>query len=145
MEFKCLDVPLNNSKEMQNMIDLYRRLTPHQVNNNVLISQCSQEHYMCPLVSFDNLLRTKGEVKVEGFIVKIKMRNKEIVITLWDGACEDNLIYITVTQDKVSEFLNGKKMDELKEKVIGYNKLFQGVIKKDYDTFKLIGTWLINN
>lgn len=140
-EFKCLDVVCNIT---QAEIDKFLRIYV-DVPAMHCISKIVHEYASVPLVPFCKLLGNENKViKIEGFVVKMMIRKKNIEITIWDGTAEDNLITVYVQQEDIQKFLNGKSWDIAQKDTIGHNSKFQGVIIKETEEFRLVGTILVN-
>ncbi|OMJ67981.1 hypothetical protein SteCoe_34702 [Stentor coeruleus] len=140
-EFKCLEIiePCN-MEELNKYIGFYNPIAPCKV-----ISSFTSEYMMLPVLGFDKIFKNYSEkhIRIDGFVVKVNMKNREILLTIWDGVKEENIINVYVMEEKVNEFLNGKSWEDMQKDVIGYNLKFQGIVRKDYDVLRLVGTSLI--
>ena len=97
-----------------------------------------------PLVSFREL-KEFGEdnvVRVQGFVVRFGF-NKRILIGLWSGKGEDEVIELVVPNETAVWFLNQKNWEEIKRDVISHEKLFHAVVKIGKGEYKVIHTQLI--
>ena len=141
-EFKCLDVVSSPGKE-----DLARfRRIYVDVPRSHVVSSIAPEFQSFPLTPFSKLLSNEGKfLKVEGFVVKLCVRRNSLELTLWEGNSEDNVIKLAVPEETIKGFLNGKSWEQAQAAVIGHNCKFQGIVQKDPNWFRLVGTSLINS
>lgn len=140
-EFKCLEIiEPSNMEELNKYIGFYSPIAPCKV-----ISTLTSEYMTLPVLGFDKIFKNYSEkhIRIDGFVVKVGMKNREILLTIWDGTKEENVINVYVEEKKFNEFLNGKSWEDIQKNIIGYNLKFQGVIRKDYDVLRLAGTSLI--
>lgn len=140
-EYKCLDVVCNVSQtEIDKFFRLYVDIPPVR-----LVSKITHEFASVPLVPFSKIVESENKtLKIEGFVVKMIIRRKTLEITVWDGTVVDNLITVYVKQEDIQSFLNGKTWEMAQKDTIGYDHKFHGVIIKDTEEFRLVGTLLAN-
>lgn len=140
-EFKCLEIPgPSEPDELIKFVNFYSPLAACK-----MISGIASEYSALPAVGFDKIFKNSGDnkhMKIEGFIVKAIARNKEIVISVWDGIKEENIVKVHVSENKIAEFLNGRSWDDMQRAVIGYNFKFQGIVRMDHDVLRLVATSL---
>jgi hypothetical protein len=139
-EFKCLDVPNSlNKEELAKFLKIYVDIPQSKV-----ISVISSEFQSVPMIPFNKLLVTENKfIKVEGFIIKLCIKRNSLELTLWEGNSEDNLISISVPEETIKSFLNGKSWEQAQLEAIGHDCKFQGIIQKDPNFFRLVGTSLV--
>ncbi|OMJ77440.1 hypothetical protein SteCoe_22958 [Stentor coeruleus] len=140
-EFKCLEIP--GPSDFDEIIKFMNFYSP--IPTCKIVSSITSEFSALPIIEFDKIMNIEDNkhIKIEGFIVKAVVRNREIIISIWDGIKEDNVIKVYVAEGKVKDFINGKSWDYIQKAVIGYNLKFQGIVRMDHDALWLVDTSLI--
>jgi hypothetical protein len=108
------------------------------------ISEVLGEHEMIVIAKIE-LLKTypmNSVVGINGYVVKVES-GSGLMLTIWDGAREDNLVKVVVRMSEMETFLNGVSWSECRDLMVGYNKMFEAAVRVGEEAFEVVQTRLI--